>query len=127
MLLAGGGQDGGGERRNRQRQAQGEHDDGRQDVADVGRAGVDPGEQGQPDTGDDGAEPHRQAGADALGQAAGPGRQGQHHDRDRHQGGARLEGREAHDPLELDRQQEEGAAEGAVDDERDGVGGAELA
>ena len=115
-----------GQRRHRQGESEREDDDGRQERRRVARPRLDQGEQGEPAAGDDRSERHGQPRADALRQPAGPGREGQHDERDRQQRRAGFERRVAQHLLELDRQQKERAAEGAVDREGHHVGAREL-
>ena len=126
MLVARGRQHRRRERGDRQRQAEREDHDGGQHVGGVGGPVADAHHQRETHRRQEGPGGHRQPRPDALGEPAGPGREQQHHDGHRHEREAGLQGRVAEDGLELDRQEEDGAAEGGVDDERDQVGRREL-
>ena len=118
---------GGRERRDGDGEAEGEEQHGGEHLGPVGPGIGGAREQGQ--TGGDDERPHRhlEARADAGRQRSRAGREDEHDERHRQQGEAGREGAVALDDLQLDGEQEQGTAEGAVDGEGHGIGPAELA
>ena len=80
----------------------------------------------KPAADDDRTEAHEQPGTVLGREGAHAGREDEHDRRDRQQRGAGLQGAVAEDDLELEGEEEDGTAEGTVEDEGDDVGGNEL-
>ena len=104
----------------------GEEEHGREDLGPIAAGVGGAGEEDETGTDDEGPHRHLEAGSDPRRQRAGPGREGEHDDGQREQRQAGLERAVALHDLQLDGEQEQRTAEGAVDDEGDGVGPAEL-